>query len=112
MTAVEPEEKEKKSIFNINKTSEIGNDSFNKDKDSLEEYDQRVVELTRKTTNGWECTECPYSDKNRGHVLEHVEKHVEGFSIQCNFCEKAFFRRSTMRFHLRKCRQFILNSTR
>merc|ERR1712142_1322416 len=112
MIAVEPEEKEKKSIFNIHKTTVIGNDSSYKDNNSLEEYDQRVIELTRKSTYGWECTECPYSDKIRGHVLEHVEKHVEGFSIQCNFCEKAFSRRRTMRFHLRKCRQFILNSTR
>merc|ERR1719430_1659293 len=43
---------------------------------SMAEYTERVDELVEK--------------KNAGHVREHVESHIKGFSFSCGYCDKTF----------------------
>merc|ERR1712129_84179 len=64
---------------------------------------QNLSEFVAKSGVGWNCTECQYSAKKRDHILEHVEKHIEGHYLECKFCTKTFSRSRTLRNHLNKC---------
>ena len=44
----------------------------------------------KKSNDGLACTECPYSSKMKSHAREHVEKHIEGFSLECENCNRTF----------------------
>jgi len=71
---------------------------------SLIEYDEKVAELMLKTESGWKCRECPYekSSSGRGHMREHVEMHITGFSLSCQNCDKTFSQKRKIRHHQRK----------
>ena len=68
----------------------------------LNEDERRVSELMMKIESGWMCKECPYRSKNKGHVQEHVQMHINGFSLQCKYCEKTFKSTASIRLHVRK----------
>ena len=68
-------------------------------------FDNSVTELMIKTEKGWKCTECVYLKKNKSHVQEHVETHIEGYSHQCNSCDKTFQMRKNLRRHFYRCSQ-------
>jgi len=70
---------------------------------SMTEYDERISELMTKTENLWNCTQCGYSKKNKNHVQEHVQSHIEGFSHECKLCNKTFSRKRDLRNHAYKC---------
>ena len=67
-----------------------------------DEFEKRVCELMMKIESGWMCKECPYRSKNKIHVQEHVEMHIEGFSVQCKYCEKTLKSTASIRFHVRR----------
>jgi len=70
---------------------------------SMTEYDERISELITKTENMWGCSQCSYTSKSKGHIKEHVEKHIEGYSHDCNLCDKTFRMRRSLRQHVYKC---------
>jgi len=67
---------------------------------SMTEYDEKLSELMLKTGNSWGCRECSYSSGNKGHLREHVETHIEGFSHDCKSCDKTFKTRKGLRNHV------------
>ena len=77
----------------------------------LLEYDQKVKELITKTEEGWLCLNCSYVSKIKGHVTEHAETHVVGYSHECQFCGKTFSKKRDLRHHVRKCRHIINNAS-
>jgi len=70
---------------------------------SLTEYDEKVMRFVTKSGDVWTCTACAYSSKNKNHVQEHAEKHVEGYSHACNNCGKAYSMKRSLRMHKQKC---------
>ena len=68
----------------------------------LTEYDQQVSKLAVKTENGWKCSQCSYSMKGRGHVLEHAEMHIKGYSHECMYCDKTYSMKRNIRHHIRR----------
>jgi len=81
----------------------ITEDSFIKQNSpniSMTEYDEKLSELMLKTENSWGCRECSYSSGNKGHLREHVETHIEGFSHDCKSCDKTFKTRKGLRNHV------------
>ena len=64
------------------------------------ELDEKVASLVIKSPdNLWRCTKCSYTAKQRVHVKEHVENHIEGIAIPCQTCPKVFSKRSIARRH-------------
>ena len=63
-----------------------------------DQYDRIVKEMIITSDDGSKCRECQYAGK-RGHVKEHVEKHIHGFEFQCNECERTFNRKYSLRKH-------------
>ena len=72
---------------------------------SFTEYDEKVMEFVAKSGDVWTCTGCAYSAKNKNHVQEHAEKHVEGYLHACEYCGKAFSRKRKLRQNGQKCRK-------
>ena len=63
-----------------------------------DQYDRIVKKMIITSDDGSKCRECQYAGK-RGHVKEHVEKHIHGFEFQCNECERTFSRKYSLRKH-------------
>ena len=90
------------------KPTDIINETFN---NSMEEYERRVLELVTRQDKMWTCGACEYVTPVRGHAMEHAERHIKGFVIECNLCGKQCSRKSSLRHHMRKCKIKELNAT-
>ena len=67
---------------------------LSKDIQELEEKCKSMMEKTvKKQANGFPLYMCKVCGKEeiKSGITKHIEaKHVEGLSLPCNFCEKAF----------------------
>ena len=63
---------------------------------------QRRDTLFEKRDSLWTCKVCEFASVQRGHLAEHVEKHMEGLEFPCKLCGKLL--RSTMSFRVHKTR--------
>jgi len=74
---------------------------------SITEYDEKVLGFVSKSGDVWTCNGCAYSSKNKTHVKEHAEMHVEGYSHTCNYCGKVYSVKRSLRQHRPKCRKEV-----
>ena len=65
----------------------------------MTELDEKIQQLMEKIDGIFHCKACNYSSRNKTHVKEHVERHIEGLSFSCQFCDKTFRSRNTLRVH-------------
>ena len=65
----------------------------------MSDVDGRIEELMEKREGRYYCLACDYSSVQRGHTKEHVERHIEGLSYSCQFCDKTFRSRNSLRNH-------------
>ena len=69
----------------------------------LTEETVRIVEQLYENQNGaWACLQCAYTSKQRSHLREHVQKHIEGLEFPCHRCGKISKSSHTFRDHMRK----------
>ena len=71
---------------------------------NIEEIDQTIEEMMEKVDGTWKCMTCGKMFKNKCHVKEHVEIHIEGLNFPCQFCDKTFRSRHSLRDHIVKKR--------
>ena len=97
------------SVIEYTESSEENNSFEHKNtlNTSMAEYDEKVLEIVARIGMEWTCTKCTYSSKSKGHVLEHAESHIEGYSHECKYCDKTFSMKRALRHHVRKCKQII-----
>ena len=63
--------------------------------------DEQLEEMFSRDQSGiYSCHNCPKIFKKRGHMLEHVETHVEGLQFNCNFCSKLSRSRNSLKVHV------------
>ena len=68
-----------------------------------QEVNEKLDELfTLDDTGMFTCNFCSKISKNKGHMREHVEIHVEGLMFPCKLCDKSCKTRATLRWHARK----------
>ena len=65
----------------------------------MSDVDGRIEELMEKREGRHYCLACDYSSVRISNVKEHVEKHIEGLSFSCQFCDKTFRSRHSLRTH-------------
>ena len=58
--------------------------------------------MEKGTGGGYACNNCGYTSKQKCHMQEHVEKHIEGLEYPCNSCNKIMRSALSLRNHKRK----------
>ena len=62
--------------------------------------DETIKALLEKIRGGHRCRVCDHFNKDRRDAMEHVEKHIEGLSYSCQFCDRTFRRKRSLRSHV------------
>merc|ERR1712129_314840 len=75
-------------------------DSFQIQNTSMLDYKKNVFDLVAKTDSGWSCRNCPYNSISKHHMFEHVEKHITGYSFDCESCGKTYRTKASHRHHV------------
>ena len=103
-------------VQNIEEASQIiaVSNQFSGDLQALDEKVKSMMEksqnmINRKRANGtlnrettFICKVCGKEDRST-HIIDHIEaNHLEGISIPCDYCDKAFSSRATLRQHRSK----------
>ena len=75
-----------------------------KTKQLVTEETARIVETlySRRPDMVFTCLKCEYTSTQRGHLREHVEKHIEGLKYFCSFCNKKSSTSQSLRGHMQK----------
>ena len=75
-----------------------------KTKQLVTEETARIVETlySRRPDMVFTCLKCEYTSTQRGHLREHVEKHIEGLKYTCSFCNKKSSTSQSLRGHMQK----------
>ena len=60
----------------------------------------KVELLIEKQNDGYSCKHCEYTTKGKRHMIEHVEKHIEGLEYSCNSCNRIFGTSHNLRDHI------------
>ena len=75
--------------------------NINKDELGVE-----IMTMIEKVSEGkdsrWKCNICEKESGNKGHLREHVEKHIEGLEYSCSGCNMVSKSSSSMRSHILK----------
>ena len=81
---------------------ELSFESSNIDIQSLRDYDEKIEESYTKISTGfYTCSYCDKSFRQRCHMREHVEIHLEGVSFPCTSCGALLRSRNSLRIHKR-----------
>ena len=67
----------------------------------MAEVDDQIQQLMEKRDGRYHCKACDYTSTKISHTKEHVERHIDGLSYPCQFCDKTF--RSRNNIHLCSC---------
>ena len=65
----------------------------------MAEVDEKIQQLMEKRDGRHHCMACNYSSRQSIHMKEHVERHIDGLSYPCQFCDKTFRSRNSLRRH-------------
>ena len=65
----------------------------------MAEVDEKIQHLMEKRDGRFFCKACDHSSRNRIHMKEHDEQHIDGLSYPCQFCGKTFRSRNSLRVH-------------
>ena len=66
----------------------------------MSELDTKVNQHWAKCDDGsYSCTLCGKNMARKDHIRKHIEIHLDGISIPCNVCEKAFRSKNSLQKH-------------
>ena len=61
--------------------------------------ESKFQKLVVEENNSLTCIICAYIAKKPSDMKRHLEKHIDGLSYDCQFCEKTFRSSSSLRVH-------------
>merc|ERR1711936_531005 len=88
-------------IENLGSFKDTLNNSENADIGQIT-VDQQREGMMEKKNNIWQCKECGKIFKQRCHIKNHVETHLEGISEDCKLCGKSYKSLSVLKAHFWK----------
>ena len=98
---------ESKSVVSVvkpQKTMVIESANF----DNLEELDQMLNDMIERVDGDGKnrrCLRCGKISRDYFNAKEHAETHIEGLSFPCQYCNKSFRSRHSLRTHTRICQR-------
>ena len=66
---------------------------------NMEELLEKIAGMTEKVNGIYRCTVCQKSSKDRTNLGKHIESHIDGITLTCEFCSKKFRSRESVRKH-------------
>ena len=88
-------------------TEELLDITFVDNEEKLKEYKARRAQIVHKKGDVWTCSVCLHTRSIRTHLLDHAEKHIKGFSFECDTCDKSYSSKNSLRCHKKKCPKTI-----
>ena len=73
--------------------NEEGNDT------NLTELMERISEMTERKEDFYICKFCQKQARNKNHIGKHIESHIDGITLTCEYCNKKFRSRESIRMH-------------
>ena len=73
--------------------------------ESIEELDQKIEEMFEKVEGDNQkrrCIPCGKISSMVANARNHAETHIDGLNFPCQYCDKSFRSRDSLRKHLRK----------
>ena len=71
--------------------------------ESIGQLNEKIDESYFRNADGMlTCRFCSKTFKQRVHIKEHVEIHIEGLSFPCNICGSTFTTRNVLRGHFKR----------
>ena len=71
---------------------------------NTQELNEKLNELFTENLPGeYICNYCPKvvrGVKNKSHMREHVQKHIDGLQFNCTFCDKTYRQRGNLKTHI------------
>ena len=68
--------------------------------DNMEDLNKKLEEMFERQSDGkFVCNLCGKTTIRKTFALEHAEVHMEGMSYPCEYCEKQFRSRASLRMH-------------
>ena len=65
--------------------------------------DLKIQEVLTRDEGGFKCSICPYRSAHRHSVMGHIEnRHIQGLSFHCEYCDKVFKNRNQLGNHRSK----------
>ena len=74
--------------------------------ENIEELDHKINDMIEKVdgTQRRRCIPCGKLSRGTSDAKEHAETHIEGLSFPCQYCEKTFRSRLSLKTHIiRRC---------
>merc|ERR1712142_301071 len=90
---------------------EGGTNELNEDNKENSKKSYKFAHLISKKENGWECNDCHYFSGRKGHVNQHLEKHMTGLTFPCDICGKVYTLSRSFRKHRSRCTQLVTSRT-
>ena len=70
--------------------------------DNIEDLDRKIEELLKRMPDGkYQCTTCGIMSPRRRDGMEHAETHFDGLCFPCQYCQKSFRSRGSLRKHIK-----------
>ena len=67
------------------------------------EADLKILEVLTRDEEGFNCSICSYKSAYRHSVMGHIEnRHIQGLSLNCQYCDKTFKNRNQLGNHRSK----------
>jgi len=72
------------------------------DDTSITELMEKISQLTDKVDGIYICKVCQKQAKDRTNLGKHIESHIDGITLTCEYCNKKFRSRTAIRLHKMK----------
>ena len=71
------------------------------DQDILKTIESMIFKQSETLYGGWmwKCKMCHIEKRNKSHMKDHAETHLEGLSLPCNLCGKKYNTSASLRGH-------------
>ena len=75
------------------------------------ELDLRLEQMIQKNEKLWHCKLCGKRSKQKSHIKQHAEVHIEGLTHSCHVCSKTSATRHSLRLHMSISHSEVSTST-
>ena len=62
-----------------------------------------IAELTLRIDGVYTCGNCGKTAKDKTHLKNHIETHIDGLVYSCDYCNKTFRSKNSLAIHISRC---------